>query len=197
MRGPIGCLERRHHVYPSAQWVCLPRCRNRLVQQIRFVLPSLQQLRDKLLPRRPRRSDRTPRAAQNIQHRSRPFNLHRRSSFKRLLAGIFASAWRKRKGFGQCVCGASMEICEVRKCLSARLPECSRCKEGSFQLFPVLQHEKAASGAPLQNSSRSALCRMKGKERLRTRAHGGSPVRFPACGVEYIRSSEQKARRCV
>lgn len=111
--GASGSLEHRHHVYPAAKWVCVPRCGDRLVQPPGAVLSTFEQPGDKLLPRSVRRGHRTLRAAPNFQYRSRSAIY-----LKRVRASSSEPKHSLQHGWawactGQCVCRTIMEIGQV------------------------------------------------------------------------------------
>lgn len=89
----VRSLEYRYHVHSAAERICVPRCSDRLVQPLGVVLSALQQPGNKLLSRRLRRGHRTLRTAPKSSIQIKGCNLLQKSSFKRFLAGIFASAW--------------------------------------------------------------------------------------------------------
>jgi len=67
--GASGGMEHRHHLYPIARWVCIPRGRHRLVQQACVISPSFQQPGSEFLLGRFRRGDRIVWKAKNFQYR--------------------------------------------------------------------------------------------------------------------------------
>jgi hypothetical protein len=106
-------LEHRHHIYPPAQWVCIPRCRDRLVQPPGPLLSTLEQPGNKLLPRSLRRGHRTLRTTSNLQYRSRSAIY-----LKRVRASSSWSKYSLQHGWAwacarQCVCGTAMEVGQV------------------------------------------------------------------------------------
>jgi len=64
-------VEFGHHVYPIAERLCLPRCRNGLVQSVSSFAPTLEQPGDSFLFRGVRGGHCHLWPAENFQHRSR------------------------------------------------------------------------------------------------------------------------------
>ncbi len=111
--GATRGMEHRYHVYPAAKWICVSRCRHRLVQSPCTILSSFQQLGDELLPGCPRRCDRKARKAQNIQHRpGSAVHLERVHASDYWLEYSLQYGW-SRSRIRQRVRGTAMEIGEV------------------------------------------------------------------------------------
>lgn len=106
-------LEYRYYVHSAAERICVPRRSDRLVQSLGIVLSAVQQLGDKLLPRRLRRGHRTLRTAPNLQYRPGGAIYLKRVRSSGSLPEYSLQHGRARTRIRQRICGTVVEIGQI------------------------------------------------------------------------------------
>lgn len=156
--GALDCqanagMELRYHLYSITRGVCVPHCRNRLVQPLRCFSPALKQPGEHLLHRGRRRGHRTLWAARDLQHRSRGAIFCRR-----ICAGYSgqrdsAKYGRPGKSSRQYIRREALEVSEIRGHLFARLPKRPRSQSRCGRILSILQHQEIAPIARIQDAT--------------------------------------------
>lgn len=116
---PSSRMEHRYYLHSAAKRLCVSGRSNRLVQPVGAFLPPLKQSGGVLLLRCVRRGGRNLRSTKNFQYRPRS-SVH--------VSGIRECRaqqeypfqhGRARESTRQHLCGAPVEICEIRGCIPA------------------------------------------------------------------------------
>ena len=161
---PQSGVVQRHHVYPAAGWLHLPRSRHGLVQSVRAQLGSIHESRCwfLLLGAGSRVASGF---AGNLQHRP-GIAIYQRGVHRPTPSREHPDQHgRPGPCAGQRLCRTTLEDSEIRRRLSQGLQRSARRRPESHYLLPFLQWTAAASSAELSNAGgRVSKARDKDKE---------------------------------